>query len=312
MSTHILSILRFTAAIIVILSHQNHRFQYLNDLPEIFLAGPQMVTFFFVLSGFVLVIAYGRCKKIQVKKFLVKRIIKIYPLYIISLLPLVFFLKRDGKFDCLNLIINTVIIQSWIPPYPLTINNPAWYLSDLMFFSVTFPIIINCIKKYHVKSSIVFYMALLLWFLTQTILTMLLSSNFYQGYPSVSHDLIYYFPLSHYCSFLLGISGTLMLNKNLNKNRPYGEGYKTFFAILLLIIIMIQHENDINNALNVSLSCGASFYAPFFLLLIVSVFIMDNNWEAELVVKIHALAAVGKIQINEKSTSKSINYSSLF
>ena len=278
MNAHILSILRFTAAIIVILSHQQNHFKYLNVLPKFFLAGPQMVTFFFVLSGFVLVIAYGHHEKIQVKKFLVKRITKIYPLYFISLFLCVCILTIQKKFNYLNLIVHLALIQSWIPPYPLTINSPAWYLSALIFCYITFPLVISFIKKCRINPSIFFYMSLLIWFLTQAILTMMLNSSFYQGFPSVSHDFIFYFPLSHYCSFLLGVTGALMIfNQEFIKNKLYAVGYKPFFIILIIIIIIVQYQNYINEILNIRMPYEGSLYAPLFLLLIGSVFFIDNN-----------------------------------
>ncbi len=239
-----------------------------------------MVTFFFVLSGFVLVVAYGRYEKIHVKKFLIKRIIKIYPLYVISLLLPVSILIMKEKMDYLNLIINLSLIQSWIPPYPLTMNGPAWYLSDLMFCYITFPIVIGLTKKI-VNLSMFYYITLSFWFLTQVMLVVMLNSNFYQGFPSVSHDLIFYFPLSHYCSFLLGVSGALLLDHNSKRIKFYGKGYKAFFIILLFIIIVIQSQDYVNETLNVRLPYGSSFYAPLFLLLICTIFLVGDKWKAE-------------------------------
>lgn len=273
MNTQVLAILRFSAAIIVVLFHQVPRFGFLDQLPHFLLAGPQMCTFFFVLSGVGLAAAYKE-KTIITSEFLFKRVFRIYPLYLASLIVPVTALLLAAKLDYQNLVINLALMQSWIPPYPLTINEPAWFLSALISCYLTFPLVFKWLTSFKSK-TLCFCLSLLFWFATQITLVLLLNSASYKGYPSVLHDLIYYFPLSHYCSFLIGITGGMLL-VDTEKNRYFQFSYKIFFAVLLLLVFLLQYQSSIDGFLNFKLAYGASFYAPFFFLLICTIFFLQE------------------------------------
>jgi len=275
MNLYIFDVLRFIAAVIVILFHMQFTYDFLKNIPKIFVAGPQMVTFFFVLSGFVLVLSSMKYEKIPIMNFIKKRIKKLYPIYFISLIPIIAISIVLGKLDISNIMIDLVFLQSWIPPYPLRLNGPAWYLSTLMALYIIFPFILNFIKEYKIKSIHVFYVSLLIWAITQMVIILLLNSSFYQGFPSVSHDFIYYFPLAHLGSFLLGISGALIVN-HIHIEYSSKVRYSIFLSLLILLIATIEYENKINIALGFEVPFRSSFYAPLFLLLILSVHYLND------------------------------------
>ncbi len=181
---------RFIAAIIVILFHRTGQFEYLNHLPPIFRAGPAMCTFFFVLSGFSLSVNNCRNAKIKLLPFMGRRLLKIYPVHLFALL-LVFFLVLISKNNLLwiDLLLSAGLIQSWIPPYSLSLNGPSWFLSSLFFCYFTFPPLINILSCSEKLGRHVF-LSFALWGGTIILVTMLRNSDFYQGYPSKSHDLI--------------------------------------------------------------------------------------------------------------------------
>ncbi|MBR0414974.1 MAG: acyltransferase [Clostridia bacterium] len=108
----------------------------------------EVMPFFFVLSGFVLTLAYNeRAEKLTLRSeaaFLSKRIRKIYPLYFLVLLVCFAYyaaLSLTGRqeqsvFVYLKyFIIDTVMLQSWIPikDYYFSLNGVAWFLSSLVF-----------------------------------------------------------------------------------------------------------------------------------------------------------------------------------
>ena len=72
-----LATLRFIGVIIVILFHNRATSEVLQIAPKILTAGPEMVTFFYVLSGFVLVQAYYKRDPFRLKDYIVKRIARI-------------------------------------------------------------------------------------------------------------------------------------------------------------------------------------------------------------------------------------------
>jgi len=270
MNLYIFNIFRFIAAVIVILFHMQYTYPFLKNIPKIFLAGPQMVTFFFVLSGFVLVLSSAKYEKIPTMNFIKKRVSKLYPIYFISLLPIIAISIVLGKLDISNIIIDLAFLQSWIPPYALKLNGPAWYLSTLTALYIAFPFIYNYIKERKIENINVLYASLLIWSITQIIIVLLLNSSFYQGYPSISHDFLYYFPLAHFGSFFLGIAGALFVS---NIKIMYSKivRYSTFLSILGILILSIEYENKINTVLGFDIPFGSSFYAPLFLLLVISV-----------------------------------------
>jgi len=36
---------------------------------------------------------------------------------------------RHASFDPVGIVLNSLFLQAWIPPYPLSINSPGWSLS---------------------------------------------------------------------------------------------------------------------------------------------------------------------------------------
>lgn len=277
MNTSSLSLLRFIAAIIVVLFHQTSTSTFLQAAPKILTAGPQVVSFFFVLSGFTLALAYYNKEKFSLREYYAKRIARIIPVYLIALSLSVGLDIAQGQLEPVALVLNIFLMQSWFPTYPLSINTPAWFLSDLMFFYISFPFILALLKKYFRDPKRVLLSGIVFWLITQTVLALLLNTSFYKGYPSPSHDFIFYFPPSHLCSFILGMCVGYFL---VNKKDPFPMTYaKSVYFILLIIaalVIAMEYQSEYDEVMMLKLPFDASFYAPLFLLLIVA-FCMSNN-----------------------------------
>ena len=118
-----LTFFRFIAASIVVIFHYGRGTALADLAPGFLTAGPEMVSFFFVLSGFVLMIAYWN-RELDTKKFLRARLARIVPIYYLALIAVLFLESAD--FEMRAVLLNVSFLQSWFPPYPLTINIPAW------------------------------------------------------------------------------------------------------------------------------------------------------------------------------------------
>ena len=125
--------------------------------------------------------------------------------------------------------------------------------------------------------SILALISLLFYFFTQAVLSNLLSVESYHRLPSTLHALIYYFPLSHYCSFLLGISGGFVYTKHTEWfNRT---GFLPFIVLMVTLFvnyISLQHPNILSRMAGFPLAYGSSFYSLPFLFLILSLAYSKN------------------------------------
>ena len=156
--------MRFFAALSVFVAHVGvHWPAYkLGDLPF----GAAGVSFFYVLSGFILTYVYGSRLDVEsnsneasldrntktpfsFKRFYLRRFARIWPLHIATLLLTLFFVMgTQAFFNRPNAIgkiaINSLLLQSWIPNYDwiYSLNGPSWSLAVEAFFYVVFPFLL--------------------------------------------------------------------------------------------------------------------------------------------------------------------------
>lgn len=266
-----LTFLRFIAAIIVI----NFHFGRETSLPlwfgTIAVSGAEMVTFFFVLSGFVMMVAYYHREDLTVADYYVSRLARLMPVYLLALLPFIMVYS-----DPLGFLLSATLIQAWFPPFPLLPNPPGWSLSVEMFFYLLFPWLLLSVKRHQIGGWRILLVALVLYALTQIVLSRLIQPDIYQEVPSV-HDLIFFFPLSHLCSFLLGIAaGKLFLEYQRFFDSTGKVQLCLFGAILLVVYLALNHQTDIIALFTFPVVLGASFFAPLFILLILGIICSRN------------------------------------
>lgn len=269
-----LNIFRFMAAIIVI------NFHFTKLFPGFFTSGPEMVTFFFVLSGAVLILTYYEKEEFSSKEFFLKRIFKLYPSYIIALFIAQLIGSRSGatfNFFDTNLLLSLTAQQAWFPPHAVDLNFPAWAISVEAFFYLSFPIILYFLKKIQPNPFFTVILAFVFWLITQSIITPLLNSDFYEGYPSISHDLLFYFPLSHLCSFLLGVAiGYLAIIRDLEI--PKGADFALFILSSIMIYSICEYKFMIYTVVGLRIPFDSSFLAPAFGFFILSNILISNSY----------------------------------
>lgn len=205
------------------------------------------VSFFFVLSGFIMATVYNSLKTFSLDKsfnFYLKRIVRIVPLYILALILTIIF--SDQSFHLKEFFLSLFFLQSWIPEYALSLNFTGWSLSVEMFFYLLFPFIFPFVvgRKSILKFTFIF------WLLSSLVVLVL----FYLGYDIA---FIKYFPLLHLNEFLIGMcAGIIYLRET------YKRSNLLFFiplVFLLLYIPLISQFNVIHHN---------GLLAPIFALLI--------------------------------------------
>lgn len=147
-----LTSLRFFAALIVFL----HHLQFMTfsggetsrKIFHYFFEGHAGVTFFFILSGFILSKAYeGRMDSTGARcDFMMNRIFRIYPVHLLMLPTcLAIFGGTTGQ-----VIANLTLTQSMFPDMtmPFSVNPVAWSISNEMFFYVAFTLLVGMSTKH--------------------------------------------------------------------------------------------------------------------------------------------------------------------
>lgn len=174
-----LTILRFFAAIFVALFHTinfHHSWPHLIGVRNLAANGWLCVDFFFILSGFVLMWSYIPNGNKFV--FISKRIIRIYPLHIITLsLSIIALFVLGNPLAGYNggvesAFLNFFLLQGWFPNI-LSIraswNAVSWTLSSELFFYVTAPILFSFIialKKINILAPLLIFLLFVLCLVT--------------------------------------------------------------------------------------------------------------------------------------------------
>ncbi|MCU0352950.1 MAG: acyltransferase, partial [Cytophagales bacterium] len=263
-----LTFTRFVAAIVIVIYHYGnsyHIFQLplISDIVHTAYIG---VSYFFLLSGFILAVVYNKTDfgdTTNKLKFWIARIARIFPLYLASLviyfLPSIFegywnvFISKRGFF-------HSVLLQAWIPAYALKWNFPAWSLSVEFFLYLSFPFLFGYIQNWSVKRLVT--VALSFWFLT--ILSLAVLKHFIPYEDNSNTDIFIKFsPVFHLSTFFFGMAGgILFVNRpalKLQSNITY-LFIATVLALLSLIVIKSGLHDYFQNG----------FLSPLFLLIILT------------------------------------------
>ncbi len=239
----------------------------ISYLHEVVTAGPIAVNYFYILSGFIMAIAYYKPQEksnFNKWKYWLARFARIYPVYLLALL-LIVVAKYKTLLDApLTLPLHLSMLQAWIPGYPITLNTPGWSLSVEAFFYLCFPFLLFSIYKHGTQRLVIF--TVILWLITQVLLLSLLNSDEYLP-KSLLHDFIYYNPLMHFNSFIAGfLTGVFFKN---NKFPILKNNTIWLFLSIVLIITLLASRPSLENIIGIKLAFTNGLIAPAFLLFIV-------------------------------------------
>lgn len=238
---------RFILAMLVVIVHFGLHLPFFKEsvLSEMYHYGAVAVSFFFFLSGFVL--AYNYKKGVSPKSFLLKRLFRLYPTYLITFLIVLttVYLVEGNAPTVFHSIANMLGLQSWFPGYALQVNFPSWSLSVEFFFYLCFPIILWLYYKLPLKY---FLSIALIIIIAGGIEHYIAVTKFYDSDRYFLEQFILYFPLFHFSTFVAGF----LCGKWIHwlKTVRITSWFYTLIAILGIIgFILIMNS--------------ANFYRPF-------------------------------------------------
>ncbi|WP_418955612.1 acyltransferase family protein [Streptomyces tritici] len=135
--------LRFWAALLVVLYHLSRQIGEIPGISQAVWYGRSGVTFFFVLSGFVLAWTYNGTM-VPSKVFLWRRFARIWPLMVVTgALSVGVWLWLGKAVSAKAVIANLLLLHAWIPETVILkgANPAAWSLSDEAWFYLIFPLL---------------------------------------------------------------------------------------------------------------------------------------------------------------------------
>ncbi|MBV4474634.1 acyltransferase family protein [Pseudomonas botevensis] len=149
-----LTSLRFFAAFMIVIWHSVMFYPWFSGVPSFLTHG---VSFFFVLSGFILTHVYTSKKQSGYFGFIRDRLARLWPVHVFALCFLVTFVRPDaitfngeGFFDkSVQLGLNLTLMQSIFPFQKVMFswNSVSWSISTEVFFYLAFPFLVIGIKK---------------------------------------------------------------------------------------------------------------------------------------------------------------------
>ena len=218
-----LTSLRFLAAAYVVAFHYDRYFFAAAPRLDAVLLGFSGVTFFFVLSGFILAYNYRavdfaapRAKS----RFYLARVARIAPVFLLALavhLPwfVGWVLKTPQPLQGLmasGAVLAPLGLHAWVPGAACSLDCPSWSISVEMFFYALFPVLLPLVLRSPLRVALA---TLGLWAMLTALATML-----WTGYgggvsliepeagglvPVLLAQFIKYFPLMHLPEFVAGL-----------------------------------------------------------------------------------------------------------
>lgn len=249
--------IRFILILMIMISHSTLPIpqalhDYLGEFP---------VTMFFIISGFVLSLSYGeklRKGEVSNKHFFLSRIFKLYPLHLFILAIIIPMDVRLGHLSWYQIIAHITLLQSWIPfnQFVFSLNGPAWFLSDIIFFYFTFKWLYCWITSSPRLHTIVIISAYIIGYV---FLTLYIKEDYSSGY-------IYFFPLFRMIDFCIGIflykfyrsqNGTYLYHR-ITKRISTGKAQ----LIDTMMIIMLVGIYPLSQDIAPNIRCAVLYWIP--------------------------------------------------
>jgi peptidoglycan/LPS O-acetylase OafA/YrhL len=228
-----LTSLCFFAALFVVIHHIAEAGNKIYLIQVIGQFGWLGVSFFFILSGFVLMWSFD--SRMTPSKYILRRLSRIYPLHFVCLtICLLLFFKTGHVFggypgSIAGTLANFLLVHDWIPGHPnirQAWNGVSWTLSCEFFFYLIAPFCFPTLARIGWGKAAWVVAAAWLGFLA-----LLVAAN--AEHRQNFLDLCFYNPLSRSGEFILGAIGAQWLKTGLRFTSPLGAVVLMTVPILL-------------------------------------------------------------------------------
>lgn len=238
-----LTSLRFFAAAMIVMYHAGGR--GLGPAWPLSFSLGQGVSFFFVLSGFVL--AYNHASLngwVEIRNFYIARVARIWPshiatafLYILLIGNISYFTLPEQSRLWITLAYVT-LVHAWVPvsEFISAYNTVSWSISTEFFFYLAFPLLVwNWPRNWKTKIAVTFLLACLMLWLADT---HAIAAN---GTEDGRGNLGYINPLARVFEFTLGIATCHLYSKYGATARSFWKlGVATGIEVAALLLALIS------------------------------------------------------------------------
>lgn len=272
-----LTSLRFLAAAYVLIFHYSSIPGNVFESQFVRL-GYTGVSFFFVLSGFILAHNYHQvdfARPDALRRYWLARISRVYPVYLLSLIAGIPFLilllpkLAAGMTTTLaasSLLVAPLGLQAWFPGTACALNCPSWSISVEAFFYLVLPFVLAPVLRHPLKWLaytlggwlVITAAYMLVWSIVSPQGSVLLSQ------PGLTHEMvaqfIKYFPPGRLPEFCLGV---VLYASWKNHSRYFNPGLMICACLATATILLTQISSIPEIALHNGLS--AVVWAPLIL-----------------------------------------------
>ena len=258
-----LTFTRFVAAIAIVVFHfSKDVFPFsITGIDRFTIFLNVLVSYFFVLSGFIL--AINAKAKIDLKQFYFNRFARIYPLYLFALLATLALIRSIRPFefglDFHRVVLSVFLVQSWTEKYALVYNYPGWSLSVELFFYLLFPFVFKALQLLRFKQRVA--VVALFWAVMQTLFIV---------FARQKEAWVLYHPLFHVSTFVVGVLGGMLYKEKQAWLMARQALLERIFLLSTLLLLFLMFTGNVV----FSQVYHDGLPAPFFLLFI---FIVSLN-----------------------------------
>jgi peptidoglycan/LPS O-acetylase OafA/YrhL len=264
---HPLNFIRFILAIGVVLFHYGILYPPFNSgyLHTLIINTSFRVSFFFFISGFVMMLVYAtQGEGLSASTFYKKRLTRILPMFwlafVLTLLLVVTVLDAGPKGGVI--VTHFLGLQSFYPGYVLDLNYPAWTISVEFFFYALFPFLMKWMHKISLERTI--WATAIIWML-QTIQHIVFVDYLWNGTKPME-EFISDFPLWHLATFICGMTSARIVLRNYTMIRIQKFATPCFLLSLAALCFFVFVPNPVLKYAHNGL------FAPLFALLVISLF----------------------------------------
>ena len=193
---------------------------------------------------------------------MVKRVSRFWPLYIVTIFIILPFRWGVPPHTFTGLVLSLLMIQAWIPPYPIAFNGPSWAMSVFVFIYSLFPFLLKWMREQGLRRSFVLTAAI--WLLSQIVNHWLFNIPDPETLQQLM-PVILWNPLLQFNSFLIGAyTGLYFRERGMRKPANQKCNLAQLSAGLLIWAAFIFLRGDLQRLIPFNLLYANGLTAPLY------------------------------------------------